>query len=241
MAAVMYFGTDDRLNVILENFFVHRKQDSGEAHSLTKITDPKKFDEALMGINFDLIFVEQSFLPKPPVEWLNSFKLKFPRIQCPLVLIGDEHDPVKVLKYVEAGFKDYMVNPPDKPLVIEKFVMYSTGKRNSEVRQVYSMQLSQSLDLAKAGFLEELSEFDCKVRCAQPIPVDELILLYAPAFSEKGDIKASVVGRCYACAEHPGFKGQFLAQFFFVGVTPDVLTHIRNALRKSYVASKSKG
>lgn len=241
MATVMYYGTDDRLNTILEGFFLRRKQDAGEANSLTKIVDPKKFDEALVGVNFDLIFVEQAFLPKPALEWLNSFKIKFSRVQCPVVLVGDEQDPVKVLRFVEGGFKDYLVNPPDKPLVIEKFVMYSTGKRNNEVRQVYSLQLSQSLDLAKSGFLEELSEFDCKVRSAQQIPIDDLILLYAPAFSEKGDAKASVVARCYSCAEHPGFKGQYLAQFFFVGTTPDILTHIRNALRKSYVASKSKG
>jgi hypothetical protein len=240
MAAVLYYGVDDRLNVILENFFTIRKQDAGEIHSITKITDPKKFDEALVGVNFDIMFIEQAFLSKSALEWIATFKLKFARVQCPIILVGDEHDPVKVLKFIESGFKDYIVNPPDKPLIIEKFVMYSTGKRNNEVRQVYSLQLSQSLDLAKSGFLEELSEFDCKVRCAQPIPLDDLILLYAPAFSEKGDVKATAVGRCYGCFEHQSFKGQYLVQFFFVGVTPDVLTNIRNALRKSYVANKQK-
>lgn len=241
MAAVVYFGQDNRLGQILEPFFKHRREDSGEANSYTQITDDKKFDEALVGVNFDLFFIEQNFLPKTALDWLTTFKKKFPRIGAPVVLVGDDTDPVKIMKHIEGGYADYIVNPPDKPLLIEKFVLYSTGKRNRDLRQVYSLQLSQPSDLAKPGVIEELSEFDCKVRGGQKLPIGDLLLLYSKVFSENMVANGSVIGRCYESVEHQSFKGQFLSSFYFVGVTTDILTNIRTTLRKTYVASKSKG
>lgn len=241
MAAVLYHGSDNRFPQILEGFFKNRKEDTGDTHSLVRAPDTKNFEEALVGISFELIVVEQAALGTAPAEWLSSFKKKQPHVKCPVLLIGDENDPAKIIKHIESGYIDYVVNPPDKPLIIEKFIIYSTGKRDSALRQVYSMKLSQSADLAKPGFIEEFCEFDCKIRTGQKVTVNDLMILYAPPFSADGVTKGSVLGRCYECQEHQSFKGQFLASFFFVGVTADTLTHIRNSLRKTYVSGKSKG
>ena len=240
MAAVAYYGNDERLPQILESFFSNRKIDAGEINSLTRVTDVKKLEELVSGATFDLVFIEQGILDRAPVEWLSFFRKKIPSFKCPVVLLGDERDPSKILKMIEGGYVDYIVNPPDKPLILEKFMIYSTGKRSSDLRQVYSMKLSQPTDLAKPGFLEELSEFDCKVRSSQNIPLNDLVILYAPSFSENGLEKGAIVGRCYDCKEHQSFKDQFIVSFYFVGVTANVLVHIRKSLQKTYVASKNK-
>ncbi len=240
MAAVLYYGTDDRLPKILESFFLNRKADAAEIHSLTQASDIKKIEELLTAFNFDLVFVEHVMMDKGPTEWLATFQKKYPQVRAPFILMGDERSPAKILKIIEGGFVDYIINPPDKPLIIEKFVIYTTGKRNKDLRQVYSMKLSEPSDLAKPGFLEELSEFDCKLRSSQKIALKEMVILYSPSFAEGGLDKGAVLGRCYDCQEHPGFKDQFINSFYFVGVTPDILTHIRKSLQKAYVASKAK-
>ena len=241
MATVLYYGNDDRLPKILEGFFELRKTDAGEVHGLSHIKDPKKLEESVVAFSYDLIFVEQAIMDRGPVEWLTSFTKKFTNVKCPVLLLGDERNPTKIIKIIEGGYTDYIVNPPDKPLILEKFVIYTTGKRNRDLRQVYSLKLSQTADLAKPGFLEELSEFDCKVRSFQKIPINELMLLYAPSFSHGGTEKEAVLVRCYESQEHPSFKEQFVSSFYFVGATPETLVHIRKSLQKAYVASKAKG
>jgi hypothetical protein len=240
MATVLYYGIDDRLPKILESFFVNRKTDAGEIHSITLAPDVKKFEELITAINFDLIFIESSVLTRGPAEWLTTLQKKFPQVRAPFILIGDERNAAKILKFIEGGFVDFIVNPPDKPLILEKFMIYTTGKRSKDLRQVYSLKLSEASDLAKPGFLEELSEFDCKIRSNQKIAPQEMMILYAPSFSEGGADKGAVLGRCYDCQEHASFKDQYISSFYFVGATPDILVHIRKSLQKAYVASKAK-
>ncbi len=224
----------------IQPFFEIRKKDFGEIHTLTQIDQDKKLDEALVALSFDILIFEQSFLPTLPTEFLSSFKKKWPGIKAHFLLAGDDTDPVKIMKQLEGGYSDYIVFPPDRPLLVEKLAFYTMGSRSSDTRQVYSLQLSQQADLAKPGYIEELSEFDCKVRSFQKPEVGELIVLYSRAFTAEMTEKSSVLARCYGTAEHPGFKEQFLSQYYFVGITPDILTNIRNALRKTYINKKQR-
>lgn len=240
MAAILYFGKDLRIKEMADAFFKIRLQDTGEVNSIVCLSDAKKLEEILVGMAFDLFLFEQHELTHNPLEFLSTFRKKYPSIKTPLVMVGEEKDPVKIMKFIEGGFHDYLSLPPDKPLLIEKINLYCTGKRSRDVRQVYSLQLSQSADMAKHGVIEELSEFDCKIRSNQQVPIDDVLILYSIAFSESGTVNNSVLGRCYETAEHPQFKGQFISSFYFIGVTTDILTNIRNTLRKSYVNSKTK-
>ena len=240
MAAVLYFGFDDKLPEILGKFFEMRKADAGEINSLTRAADQKKFEEALDAITFEVVYIDQAALNKPPIEWLSSLKKRKPNFSSPVILTGLERDPSKIMKLIEAGFSDYHVNPPDKPLVLEKFKVYATGHRDSSLKQVYSLKMSQAADLAHPGFLEDLSEFECHVRTSHPVPLGDMIILYAESFSSAEGVRGSVLCRCSAAAEHPSFKGQFQVTLYFVGPTPEVLTDIRNALRKAYVAGKAQ-
>jgi hypothetical protein len=240
MASLLYFGTDNRPRDLIDQFFKSRREDAGEINSITQITDAKKLEEVLVGMSFDLFLFEASMMGGKPSDWISTFKKKYPNIKASLILVGEEKEPVKIMKYIEDGFTDFIVLPPDKPLIIEKINLYCTGKRSKDVRQVYSLQMSQAADLAKPGVVEELSEFDCKVRSTQKTPLQDLVILYSKAFSENGNANGSVLGRCYESVEHPQFKGQFLTSFYFVGATPEILTNIRNALRKTYVAGKTK-
>jgi hypothetical protein len=237
---LLYYGQDQRLIDIVGPFFDIRKKDFGEINSITHIHEDKKLDEALTAITFDILILEQQMMAPTPTDWLTSLKRKWPALKGQILLAGDETDPVKMMKYIEGGFKDYIVFPPDKPLLIEKIALYTTGTRSSDARQVYSLQMNQQTDLAKPGFIEELSEFDCKVRSFQKPEIDEMMVLYSKAFSENMDSKTSVLARCYETAEHEGFKGQFLSKYYFLGVTPEILTNIRNALRKTYIHKKQK-
>lgn len=239
MAAILYLGTDTKTKTILDTYFKMRKDDLGEINTFTQSTDPKKFEEALVGLSFELIILEQSMLQPAPTAWITSFKAKFPHVKSKLVIMGGEAEPTKILKMIEAGFDDYMGLPPDKPILIEKVILYSTGTRSSDNKQVFSMQMSQPADLAKTGHIESLSEFDCKVRSNQASQMDEMMIIYSVAFSADIKQKFQVLARCYRSEPHPSFKGQFISYYYFVGLTPDVLTNIRNALRKSYVSSKA--
>lgn len=240
MASVMYFGTDDRVSLLLGEFFKNRQEDAGENHTFTHITDDKKLAEALVALSFDLLFFEQNALGNLPSEWLEAFKKKYEKITAPLILCGNETDTLKIMKYLHSGFQDYLVMPADKALLIEKFSLYTTGKRNKDLRQVYSLKMSQPSDIAKPGHIEELSEFDCKVRSFEKMAVDDLALLYSKAFSADSNTTTSIIGRCYQSEEHQGFKGQFLNYFYFLGNSSETLQNIRAALRKAYVNSKQK-
>ena len=241
MAAVLYYGSDAKLIEISTKFFESRKADAGEVHSITQTIDDKKFQEYVTsGVVFDLIFVDSSKAVPLPGDWLGLFRKKYPSISTPIVLLGDESNAVKIMKLIETGFMDYFVLPADKALFIEKFGLYTTGKRNRDLKQVYSLSMSQPADLAKPAVIEELSEFDCKVRTGQDIPVNDLLVIYSKSFSTDAKVDGSVLGRCYHCMPHQSFKGQFLASLYFVGIRPEILKDIRNSLLKSYVASKSK-
>lgn len=202
--------------------------------------DPKKLDEAFVALTFDVLIFEQALLAPTPTAWLQSLKTKWPNLKGQILLTGDDSDPVKIIKHIEGGFVDYIVSPPDKSLVIEKVAFYTAGSRSSDARQVYSLQLSQQADLAKPGFIEELSEFDCKVRSMQKPEIGDMMIIYSKAFSTEMLEKESSLARCYSVQEHEQFKGQYLSKFFFVGNTPGMLTNIRNALRKTYITKKQK-
>jgi hypothetical protein len=241
MSDVVYYGEDQRFVEIVSKFFEARKKEAQEMHTLTVITDEKKWNEFLgTGVPIHLIFVSQNKTVPLPDPWLASLKKKFPMLEkIPIVLMGDERVPGKVMKSLEAGYTDYFVLPPDKALFVEKFSLFTTGKRNADVKQVYSLSMAQPTDLAKPGIIEELSEFDCKVKVSHKITVGDILIFYAKAFSE-AETMTSILGRCYKCDPHKAAEGQFLACFYFVGIRPEILTNIRNSLLKSYVASKTK-
>lgn len=240
MASILYYGNDNRIKDMVEQFFKARKEEAGDVNSIILISEQKKLEEVLIGMAFDLMLIETSMLSGKSGDWLSTFRKKYPHIKGAAILVGEEKEPVKIMKFIEEGYTDFVVLPPDRPLLIEKINLYCTGKRSKDVRQVYSLQMSQPADLAKPGIVEELSEFDCKVRSGHLTPLNDMVILYSKAFSENGNVNGSVLGRCYESIEHSQFKGQFLTSFYFIGATPDILTNIRNALRKTYVAGKTK-
>jgi response regulator RpfG family c-di-GMP phosphodiesterase len=241
MASVLYFGKDDRVPKMLDQFFQDRLKESGESSSVTQIQEEQKFGEVLIGMFFDVIFVEQSVLPIQAGEWLKAVKKGKSQLKAPMILVGVEADPAKILRFIEAGWTDYIILPPDKPLLVEKVMLYATGKRSSEWRQVYSMTMSAPANLAKPAVVEELSEFDCKVRSTYPIAADEMMILYSTAFGPEGTAVGNVLGRCYQSEPHKTQEGFHQSSFYFVGITPDTSTNIRNTLRKQFVSGKSKG
>lgn len=240
MATVLYYGNDIKIAQILEPFFRNRNEDTGETNLFMQIKDQKGFDEALIAMTFDVIILEQGFLNGVPVDWLASLKRKKSSLKSSFILYGDETDSLKLMKYVESGFTDYLVAPADRPLLIEKIFFYATGFRSEEVRQVYTLQMSAPADIAKPGVLEELSEFECKIRSQHAPTAGEVMILYSSAFGGSTSQKNSVIARCYRTTSHPDFKGQFSSIYSFVGMSPDSLAQIRNALRKSYVSTKPK-
>lgn len=240
MASLLYVGSDPRIPTLIEEFFKNRHKDAGEVNSITVARDEKTFEECLVGIKYDMILIEQIMCGSVPHDWIDKFRKRKPDQVNAMVLVGAEREPLKILKYLEAGFKDYLVMPPDKPILIEKIGLYTTGTRSSDIRQVYSLSMSQPADVAKPGNIEEMSEFDCKVRSMVNYAEEDLVILYSQAFGADMKVTAGALCRCYKTEPHAGFKGQFLSSFYFVGLAPETLTNIRNSLRKSYISSKSK-
>lgn len=240
MATLLYFGKDTRVRDMTEMFFKERLADTGEVNSIMQIKESIRLEEAFVAMAFDLLLFEQNELGDNLGDYLIAFRKKYPRVNAPIIIIGEERDHVKIMRYLDMGYSDYMVMPPDRPLLIEKIVVYCTGKRDKGVRQVYSLKTSQPADLAKPATIEELSEFDCRVRTPVAVPLNDLMVIYSKSFSESGNILSTVLGRCYESMQHPEFKTQFLSSFYFVGITPDVLQNIRNALRKTYISGKPK-
>lgn len=240
MAAVLYYGEDKRFVEILQPFFRNHFNDAGEANSILHVKDKKGLDEALIAMAFDVILLEQNFLDGSAIDWLASLRQKRSSIKSKFILCGDETDSLKIMKILESGFIDYMTFPPDKPLLIEKMFLYADGDRKSEMRQVYSLQMSEPADVAKPGIIEELSEFDCKVRSLNPVLLGEIMVLYSATFGGTTAVRGSILARCYKTGPHPLFKDQYLSQYNYVGVTTEALKNIRNSLRKSWVSAKQK-
>ncbi|MCS6838593.1 MAG: hypothetical protein NZ480_07065 [Bdellovibrionaceae bacterium] len=239
MATGLYLGNDSRIKEILDSFFEERKKEFGESHSLIKVTDEVKFIEATNTLAFDCIFVEHSLLPKNPNEWLVKLKKTRPSLQSPLILVGGEPDPGQLYKYVFGGWTDYLFLPPDRALVIEKFWMYTTGKRSSDIRQVYSLNMKDRASLARSADLVELSEFDCKVKAPYSISPGELMIIYSPTLASEDETgEGRVLGRCYHAVQDKQ-TGFWTMSFYFIGATDERLKAIRQALRRSYIASKS--
>jgi hypothetical protein len=239
MATALYYGSDTRVSKLLEPFFKDRKEIAGEEHSLTLVSKEEKIGEMLNGMTFDMYFVESEMLAgRPPKDWLPTFQKKFPDIKGPIVLIGGETSVTKIYQILESGWTDYIVEPPDRSLLIEKFGLYATGKRSADIRQVYTMEVHSHTDIAKPAIISHLSEFDCKVKSKQPALPNDLVTLYSSAFSESLTEKTGVLGRCYSSEPDKANHGEFVNSYYLVATTPEVLAQIRNNLRKAYVNKK---
>ncbi len=240
MATLLYFGKDHRIKEMADQFFKETLAESGEVNTIVQMTEAPKLNDAFVAMAFDLLLFQQAEMDGTPIEYLHSFRKKYPRVTAPMILVGDEKAQPKIMSYLEAGFADYIVFPPDRPLLIEKIVIFCTGKRDRGNRQVYSQIQNQPADISRSGALEELSEFDCQIKTAHNVPINDLAAIYSRAFSDEGLEILTVLGRCYECEQHPKEKGYFLAKFYFVGMTADLLTNIRKNLRKSYISNKLK-
>jgi hypothetical protein len=199
----------------------------------------EKFDEELAANPYEIIVIEQKFIKELPNDYLASFKLRYPALTSIMILTGDEVDPIKILDFFEHGWIDYLVLPPDRALVIEKIVLYATGERPQH-KQVYSLKTSLRADIAKPATIEEFSEFNCIVKANFGIPEGEFIILYSTALGPGKDQPGASIARCYKTEDHPSEEGFSLNYFSFVGVAPDLMTNIRNSLRKVYVAGKNR-
>lgn len=236
MATGLYFGSDDRIKSILDEFFEKRLKEFGESHALVLVTEEKKFQEAIVGLAFDVIFVEQALLNNPK-DWIASFLKSKPNSAPPVILVGGETDTMKIYHFVESGWKDYLYLPPDRPLVIEKFWMHTTGSRGSDIRQVYTLALKEAATLARFAQLVELSEMDCKLLINFPVQKEDLMILYSKAFALEDENEGLLLGRCYHI-EAPNAEGLTRVSFYFVGASDERLKAIRSALRRSYVQGK---
>jgi len=237
MATGLYFGSDERIKTFLDSFFESRLKEFGESNALIAVTEEQKFTEAISGLAFDVIFVEQEALSNPPNSWLDTIRKTKPGLKSPMVLVGGEPEPQKISTFIEHGWRDYIMLPPDRPLVIEKFWMHSTGGRSSDIRQVYTLSMKEAATIAKMARLEELSEFDCKLKTNFEIKTDEIMILYSPAFANEDETEGQVLSRCYKVMNGKE-KGEWVSSFYFIGATDERLKAIRSALRRSYVASK---
>lgn len=237
MATGLYYGSDKRIKSILDSFFEDRLKEFGESNAVVEVQDDQKFTEALTGLTFDVIFIEEAVLPGAPNEWLEKLKAARPGLKSPLLLVGGEPDPKKIFDLIEKGWRDYIFLPPDRPLVIEKFWMHSTGGRSTDIRQVYTLSIKEQATMAKIAHLEELSEFDCKLKTNFEIQPDELMILYSAAFANEDETEGPILSRCYKVT--PGKEaGEWVSAFYFIGATDERLKAIRSALRRSYIASK---
>jgi len=238
MADIMYFGTDDRIPKVLTEFFAEQRALGADTSSLIHVKDEKALAEALIAMVFSLIIFEQKALYFPALEVTNQF-ISQRRYKGKLILAGDDNDPTKILRLLEAGWTDYMIMPPDRPLLIEKAELYSKGTRSNS-RQVYSLQMSQTADVAKPGTLEELSEFGCKLKSQVAFAADELVVIYSAALSADGKTVGSTLARCFGCDPHPSAPGYHLNHFSFTGIPTETLQNIRNHLRKAYASGKAR-
>jgi len=237
MSAVLYFGNDERVVQMVHQYFANQRQLTGQHGAVALIQNETELNEALIAMAFDVLFFEEKHLPTKPLEYLKQFKATKPRVKGKMVLVGDEQDSAKVFAYLDAGWTDYILIPPDKPLIIEKITLYAKGVRPSD-RQVYSLKTSESADIAKPAVIEELSEFDCKTKSQYPSSLGEVVILYSEALGISGNYIGSAIVRCYKSEPHPTAEGKFLNSYNFVGVNQSVLQNIRNTLRKTYIANK---
>lgn len=230
---------DDKTALTLEQSFKIIKEDTGAVSTVTRITKPEDLKTQLAGGTYEVLFIDQAMIDQAPDKWLESFRKLTARPDLPVVMMGFEVDTMKIMKILEGGFADYIVKPADRPLLLEKTLLYATGKRSSETRQVYTQQTSQPADIAEHGIIEELSEFECTIKGRSEYKVGAIITLYSKVFGEDFKEVGAVLGKCIKCDAHQSEKGSYQSHFVYVGVQPTTLKNIRTALRKDYVSKKA--
>ncbi len=244
MASVLLLDMEDKTQILLEQSFKARQEMGLGLSTVSRILEMQKIDEALTAVRFDMVIVDQNVMDEMPGKWREGFLRKNARAKdLPFIGIGHDSEPQKIHIWLEGGFLDYMIKPVDKALLIEKVILYTTGKRDRDGRQVYSLEMQNQTDVAKRAIIEELSEFDCRIKSQSPYHIGEIVTLYSKVFAEDFGIKGgeigNVMGRCYHSAPHRTEKGWFESLITFVGIQAITLKNIRTSLRKEYIAKKS--
>lgn len=237
MAEILYYGFDERIPEILTNHFADLKRERNQTHTLARAKDEKSMNEYMAAMMFDAILFEQKYVPGDAREYPATFRKARKNFKGKMIIVGDEPDTLKVFKLLDSGWVDYFHLPPDRLAVISKTFLHIADGKSSE-KQTFSMKVSQGADLAKPAMIEELSEFECKIKSHVAAPAGELSILYTKAIGENGEKIGVTTARCFKSEKHPSEEGMFHNSYVFVGVGPDTLQNIRNTLRKVYVASK---
>lgn len=237
MATVLVIDAEDKTTLLLKQSFDSRRTEYGEVNSITRIDSFANLQDMLVGIVFDVVLIDESFVNERPEKWMPALRKKYPNFNSPIIIMGRSDEPLRIMGFLEAGFMDYVVKPVDKPLLLEKIFLFATGTRPTDGRQVYNLRTRQLADMAKTAVITEMSEFDCKIVTRFPYMVGEILTIYSSAFSDEGKTTASVIARCYKCYPIEG-SGGFEAYFSYLGVSPGTLQKIRANLRKEYAAQK---
>ncbi|MGE3759823.1 MAG: hypothetical protein AB7H97_18800, partial [Pseudobdellovibrionaceae bacterium] len=237
MASILILDTDDKVALTLEQSFKIIKEDTGSLSTVTRITKPEDLANELQGGAYEVLFIDYTMMDQSPDKWLDNFRKKTGRKDLPVVVTGFETELAKIAKFLEWGYGDYIVKPPDRPLLLEKTLLLATGKR-SETRQVYTQATSQHADIADKGAIEELSEFECTVKTHRAYQIGDVITLYSKVFGEYFKEVGAVLCKCTKIVPHPSEKGSNHVSFVYFGVLPTTLKNIRTALRKDYVSKK---
>jgi response regulator RpfG family c-di-GMP phosphodiesterase len=237
MANVLIIDADNKTQQLLSQAFDSRRIEYGEINSAMWIANFETLPELLVGIVFDVVLIDESFINDKVDLWFAALRRKFPNLQCPILLTGHTDDALKIMNAIEAGFMDYIIKPIDKPLLLEKVFLFAHGSRPIEGRQVYSLRMQHTADMAKSAIVTEMSEFDCKIVSRFPYMLGEILTIYSRAFSDSETQVGRVLARCYRCLPVEG-SGGYEAYFSYLGVNSATLQKIRANLRKEYAASK---
>ncbi len=219
-----------------------------EAAQWSTENEKHRGEEDHLAFQFDIIFVDGSFIRGDLASWISGLKALFTRTGVnlasgelpPIVILGEDRSALAPKNFRQSGVFGFLGKPLDRRMVIEmvaQFVPGVTLRTDSDALSVHpcKIEVCTSTDALMSG----ISEFGLSILQNQPassIRTDTYMRFFSPIF---GNLAKGVLGRCaYSQSVTENEKIVSESHFHFFGVSDELFKRIRTWIVENYVHSK---
>ena len=205
-------------------------------------------EEDHLAFQFDIIFVDGSFIRGDLASWITGLKALFTRTGVnlangelpPIVILGEDRSVLTPQNFRQSEIFGFLGKPLDRRMVIEmvaQFVPGVTVRADSDALSVHpcKVEVCTSTDALMSG----ISEFGLSIlqnQQASSFRTDTYMRFFSPIF---GNLAKGVLGRCaYSQAVSENEKIVSESHFHFFGVSDELFKRIRTWIVENYVHSK---
>jgi hypothetical protein len=178
---------------------------------------------------YSVLMISCKLLTPTVNDWIENFKKSIffdLNKDIKIIVLGFEADEKTVRKYLNPRVSDYMIKPIDE-LLARQNIKFLALKDNKAKREVYTLQIKETVDLVFEYELDSLSEVSFQIKSKEEFQINDFKVFNSELFLRKG--QKSVLGKCISSKKSS--DEIFLSEFFFVGVDSQLLFQILNVIK----------